>query len=337
MRPKLLNPKNQFQRSPQRPLAMVDPISRRNFLVPAMRLRRYPPELRDLIIDHLHDDHTSLKSCSLTCHAWLPRSRYHIFVRIKLSSANRDAFRCLLHNTPEIARYIQDVDICGSGGESWWSRGDSHFRLSGRWPTLGQPASRYTGSAERDIVEWLQQALPESTKLLTRVKRLTLSSIPVCPPLTEILRRYFSTVKILVFNGTQSLSFDDYIQFGRAFVDVSAMHMLDARWFPHPCTIRSEEIDKVKWRMTTLELSRTIDVPTLIDWLLEQPHCTDLRILSCFLTSHASAKSISGLLQTLGSKLENLSIGFSDTSDPSGSCHHVSYEGGDIDVSAQTS
>lgn len=301
---------------------VVDPVSLQGFLAPTMRVRSFPPELRDLIIDLFHDDHTTLKACSLTNRAWLPRARYHIFYSVKLApGTTRDTIRCLLRNNPEIARYIQDVEICGSGGESWWAMADPHFRLSGRWPTLGQPSPKHTGSDELEVVAWLQRVLPESTKLLSRVKRLTLSSIPVCATVTDVLRRHFAMVEVLVFNGTQGLSFDNYVHLRRAFVHVTSVHMLDARWLPHSCTSHAEEVDNVRRRITTLELSRKIDVVTLVDWLMNQSRCTELRDFSCFLTSHASANAIKQLLQSMGSNLENLSIGFSDTRDPTGSQH----------------
>ncbi|KAL4248503.1 hypothetical protein ABKN59_007776 [Abortiporus biennis] len=37
------------------------------------------PEILDLIIDNLHDDTKSLRSCSLVSKSWLPSSRYHLF------------------------------------------------------------------------------------------------------------------------------------------------------------------------------------------------------------------------------------------------------------------
>ncbi|KAF9263749.1 hypothetical protein L218DRAFT_987391 [Marasmius fiardii PR-910] len=43
-----------------------------------------PQELVDQIIDHLHNDISSLKSCTLVCRAWLPTSRLHLFSKIRL-------------------------------------------------------------------------------------------------------------------------------------------------------------------------------------------------------------------------------------------------------------
>ncbi|CAA7266291.1 unnamed protein product [Cyclocybe aegerita] len=45
---------------------------------------RLPQELFDNIIDHLHDDYASLRTCALVSSAWLHRVRTHIFNRITL-------------------------------------------------------------------------------------------------------------------------------------------------------------------------------------------------------------------------------------------------------------
>lgn len=38
-----------------------------------------PYEIEEQIVDHLHDDPTALRACSLTCSAWVPRARLHLF------------------------------------------------------------------------------------------------------------------------------------------------------------------------------------------------------------------------------------------------------------------
>ncbi|KAJ3474685.1 hypothetical protein NLI96_g12320 [Meripilus lineatus] len=126
-------------------------------------------------------------------------------------------------------------------------------------------------------------------------------------------------VEVLVFNGTQSLSFNDYVYFQKAFINLIDVRMLDARWLPNSCTPQeATDVDSVRRKITTLELSKKIDVVTLVDWLMERSRCAELRTFSCFLTNDASAKAIKQLLQSMGSTLENLSIGFSDTRDPTG-------------------
>ncbi|KAK0437684.1 hypothetical protein EV421DRAFT_1007263 [Armillaria borealis] len=60
-------------------------------------------ELIDTIIDYVasayryhHMTRSLLSSCSLVCRAWLPRSRYHLFKAITLSSDNHPSFMRLI-------------------------------------------------------------------------------------------------------------------------------------------------------------------------------------------------------------------------------------------------
>lgn len=56
-------------------LLIAESFSRRRRTMPP----QLPYELSDHIIDFLHDDKGALFSCSLTCQAWLPAARYHLF------------------------------------------------------------------------------------------------------------------------------------------------------------------------------------------------------------------------------------------------------------------
>ena len=44
-----------------------------------------PPEILDLIVDHLHDEPTALKACSIVSKPWVSRARAHLFADIKFS------------------------------------------------------------------------------------------------------------------------------------------------------------------------------------------------------------------------------------------------------------
>lgn len=45
-----------------------------------------PPEMPDLIIDHLYDDPTALKTCCIVSKSWVPRTRKQLFARVKFDS-----------------------------------------------------------------------------------------------------------------------------------------------------------------------------------------------------------------------------------------------------------
>ncbi|KAF9780898.1 hypothetical protein BJ322DRAFT_1213540 [Thelephora terrestris] len=51
-----------------------------------MMLPFLPPEILDLIVDHLHNEPTVLKACCVVSKSWIPRSRRYIFARVKLDS-----------------------------------------------------------------------------------------------------------------------------------------------------------------------------------------------------------------------------------------------------------
>ena len=77
-----------------------------------------PPELWELILDHLWDDASSLRECSLTCRAWLPTARCHLFYHVEFK-AQGDCLRFLdtLDSSygaqTDIARFVQSVAIIG--------------------------------------------------------------------------------------------------------------------------------------------------------------------------------------------------------------------------------
>ncbi|TCD69338.1 hypothetical protein EIP91_007894 [Steccherinum ochraceum] len=281
-------------------------------------MRVVPAEVRDHIIDQLRTDRTSLEACSLTCHAWLPRARHHLFKSVKVDRCCRgESFKALIDGSPTIARHIRHVELSGarSGTGSWWSGDDRYARLSGWWPTLGQRMQRQGGTDSLEIAEWLRTILPKSITALNRVTRLTLTSLHISADVAEALKPHFVGVVELVINGCQGLSFSDFLQLRSAIPQVRSIRVVEARWLPH-AGIAPEPTTHGNVHVTTLEFSRKIDIVTVFDFLVRTGRHAKLTSLSCFVTSHASAKALKNMLDTLGSNLEHLGIGFSDVRDP---------------------
>ena len=46
-----------------------------------------PPEILDLIVDHLHNEPTTLGACCLVSKLWIPRTRKHLFHRVEFCSS----------------------------------------------------------------------------------------------------------------------------------------------------------------------------------------------------------------------------------------------------------
>lgn len=82
----------------------------------------FPPEVTDRIIDFLWADRTSLCNCALTCRAWVPASRYHLFHTLRIWS--REAFDTLTHKscipaTAEMFRFVQHLSIRERSGPAF--------------------------------------------------------------------------------------------------------------------------------------------------------------------------------------------------------------------------
>ncbi|KAJ6595150.1 hypothetical protein DFH09DRAFT_159209 [Mycena vulgaris] len=67
----------------------------------------FPPELHDLVIDHMHDEKQSLATFGLVSRAWLRSSRHHLFASVTLQDHNWEAFLRLLD--PPLATFVQSI------------------------------------------------------------------------------------------------------------------------------------------------------------------------------------------------------------------------------------
>lgn len=87
-----------------------------------------PAELSDRIIDSVAasaERSTALYACALTCKTWLPRSRFHIFHTIQISSfSSYDRLEAILRHTPDIVYCIRNLNLeIGSAGVSLIDQG----------------------------------------------------------------------------------------------------------------------------------------------------------------------------------------------------------------------
>ncbi|EKM58299.1 uncharacterized protein PHACADRAFT_207133 [Phanerochaete carnosa HHB-10118-sp] len=273
----------------------------------------FPSELRDLIIDCLRNDTAALRTCGLTSKAWLPRVRHHLFRFVEVHPGRRgDAFKVLLQDSPDIGRYIRELEISGVGDETVVPE------VSGRWPTLVQraaPATRKEHVHRADV--WLEHILPASPTVLSRVISLRLFSLPITPHFAALLGAHFGEVTAVNLDACRSETFGDLLTLPRALTKVGHLRMDGVKWFRplyhkpegnivlRPCSLKS------------LVLTGKIDATTVISWLVDQERYTSLTSLSCYLSSDASAIAVQKLLEAAGPTLHQLTIGFSEVRDPS--------------------
>lgn len=70
---------------------------------------RLPLELLEQVVDHLHDEHSTLRSCALVCHALIASSRHHLFRRILITAKNFVNAVLLFVKNPHLAGYVREL------------------------------------------------------------------------------------------------------------------------------------------------------------------------------------------------------------------------------------
>ena len=76
---------------------------------------RLPAEVTDNILDYLHDDRPTLRTCCLVSRSWLPSCRYHLFSEVVVRSAEHPLslanFLEFVPTSPDIASYIRTLRV----------------------------------------------------------------------------------------------------------------------------------------------------------------------------------------------------------------------------------
>ncbi|KAJ6480132.1 hypothetical protein C8R45DRAFT_1154928 [Mycena sanguinolenta] len=103
---------------------------------------RFPIELWDNIIDHLHSNKRALLTCSLVCSAWSASSRYHLFQNASIIRVHRRNFKsfCKLLASQRLNAYIGRLHLRSHFEDEHPSNGNfqfnEHFKCLPRLPRL---------------------------------------------------------------------------------------------------------------------------------------------------------------------------------------------------------
>ena len=91
-----------------------------------MAAHHLPVELTDICIDQLHNDKRSLSACGLTCKAWLPASRYHLFSDVLLRPNDYTPFSELLEapSSYSVASVVRRLIFYNSSPIPRWPKQD---------------------------------------------------------------------------------------------------------------------------------------------------------------------------------------------------------------------
>lgn len=74
---------------------------------------KLPPELDDIILDHLHNDHITLSRCALVRRSWVNTFRYHFWgdLRLACSAQELQRFDAVLDASPDMAHNVRSVEL----------------------------------------------------------------------------------------------------------------------------------------------------------------------------------------------------------------------------------
>ncbi|GBE78845.1 hypothetical protein BKA93DRAFT_367289 [Sparassis latifolia] len=75
----------------------------------------FPPEMQDHILDHLWSDRSALKACSLTCRAWVPTVRHHLFHSISLRNIDIPSLLHVLNESIGLVHHVHKLSMRGTG------------------------------------------------------------------------------------------------------------------------------------------------------------------------------------------------------------------------------
>ncbi|KAI0332589.1 hypothetical protein GY45DRAFT_1320789 [Cubamyces sp. BRFM 1775] len=254
-----------------------------------------PPELCDQAIDYLWDDIESLRACSLTCKAWLPSSRFHLFRNVRLRHAEDVVrFRALLASAPGIAPCVRKLSLSADYG--------------GATPE---------GSPQEDDA-WVNGAaalLP----LLSHITTLGLARVR-WHALNEETRAAFAGVfknvrQLFLFEVSFEAS-RDVVAFLSGFPVLQELYFQAVSWkhdspspFENPDTLH-EFAEAGSMHLSYLFLDPKSSPTLVTEWLLKHPEEQRLRTIQLCWRELENTRAVGDLLQASGASLESLQVEF---------------------------
>ncbi|KAJ7889728.1 hypothetical protein B0H13DRAFT_1887841 [Mycena leptocephala] len=245
-------------------------------------LARFPSELYDCIIDHLHDDRRSLSACSLVCRDWHAASRYHLFQNagtIRLDPRNYSGFAEVLSSQKnKLNGYIGRLALAIYIPRSPW------IQLSER------VQRRFTNDLQR---------LPD----LPYLKYLSFYCFEFLPEVTNLVQN-FPSVTQLELNRFRFDSFAEFLQVIAALpllrrLAIIDTYLSDGQTLTPSVYSRSSELAEVL-------VSCCCPAPVLLPWLVSHRSIRRLSIRELSTVPHTGL--LSAVLQALGPVLEDLII-----------------------------
>lgn len=245
-----------------------------------------PPELDDIILDHLHDDRSALASCALVRRSWLPAVRYHNWRDLRVACAQTDlkTLEGLLDDSPSLVHHVRNIVLAQKQGDvcQWY---DLHLLRSAltvlsRFPAL-----------DSFTLDGLWFGVSKQTPL---------------PPCDII----FPSVRRLRISSCTFDSFNDVQEFCNTFPSLTSIQF-DGVWWGRWGTPQGGAVFGASPSAATLkelELGSCFSRDTVVDWIINTLPERSLETLRLPLVGAYDTR-LRDLLRFAGTSLRYLELG----------------------------
>lgn len=273
-----------------------------------------PPELDDIILDHFHDDPTTLSRCALVQKSWLPAARYHLWSNLRLNCASDELtkLRTLLTSTsPAVGFYIRSVVVLQKKGEAcqWYDLNLLHYTLSvlSLLPNLRTLTldGLWFGAPKRNGLGIPFDGDSEQT-----------AEVPVASGIVS------SSVQKLAISTCSFDNFEDVQQLCLSFPSLSRLQFDGVWWgrWAHEPSQNHRALSDVlassvapKMVLRELDLGSCFSRDRVIEWLLDATPANVIETLKLPLIGAYDTR-LKELLASMGESLKHLEIGSPSTS-----------------------
>ncbi|KAF8524442.1 hypothetical protein JB92DRAFT_2827030 [Gautieria morchelliformis] len=245
----------------------------------------FPGELIDQVIDHLHNDSPSLRACCITCRAWAPSARFHIFHNIVVSAKRADELAVILETSPHISPLVRSLTIEGDA-QLVYIRSD-----------------------------YLDAAIPAIAPKLTRLKTLRLERVTLAqqhPKVLSVLIHNFPTLQELCITSVTFTRFRDFAALIVAHPFLECLDLAFIWWDWDSLTAEShrenvfQEYPDLCSRLRCITLSRIC--LSVTDWISSYYRVLPVHTVTLDTISTRDIPRMARLLQLMGSSLKHLTL-----------------------------
>lgn len=240
-----------------------------------------PPEVVDTILDHLHDDHRTLRQCSLVSSQWLPTSRFHAFSSVTLTTANLPDFLELL-NSPllTLGPYVEDIRV---------------FSLD---------SARYNAS-------WLSTALPRLGSTLENSRSLALEGLDWftinAETQSSFLKSFDGRLTCIKLIQMKFLNFSEVVACIASFPFLESLVLKEVGWDLDDEYYTPDKCPPKHLRNLELLFCYKRDI---MNWFLQDPCVARVKRVDFYHIYDMDTAAAGKYLHALGDSLEELRVGF---------------------------